>query len=231
MVLIDIERAIVIINHYHRRLPPPMKTIMQVRAHRQSRGFTLREIISKILFTGLLSVLFCLFAAQAHAAPKKMPSFKLPSVDGGAILDSDKYKGQGMVVHFFLGPATGFNPVMLPPIFIALQKKYGPKGFTVIGILMDKANDTGPLTDVSLGYMAKVSEALKKKGVNYPVVMGDYATAKAFGASASSGYEERMGGQPDTYLIDRKGNVIIRYLFENDWDVNRWDGFAEIVTR
>ena len=68
------------------------------------------------------------------------------------------------------------------PDFVELQKQYGDKGLTVIGVSLD---EQGP--DV-------VKKFVKQFGVNYPIVIGNEKAAEAYG---------RIDVIPTTFVIDR----------------------------
>ena len=77
------------------------------------------------------------------------------------------------------------------PGFIALQKKYQAKGLEVIGVSVDRG---GP---------AVVNAFAKENGINYTMLMSDQETETAYGGIRSI---------PTTFLIDREGNVVKKYL-------------------
>ena len=75
------------------------------------------------------------------------------------------------------------------PHFIAWQSKYQADGLSIIGVSMD--DDSAP-----------VKSFVRKRGLNYPVVLGDEKLGLAYGG---------VLGLPVTYLIDRKGIIRGRY--------------------
>jgi len=71
---------------------------------------------------------------DSNVAGKPEPDLKLKSVDGKDVSLAD-YKGKVVFVNFW---ATWCDPCRVEiPWLIAMQNKYGPKGFTVVGIAMD----------------------------------------------------------------------------------------------
>ncbi|MFZ5774053.1 MAG: TlpA disulfide reductase family protein [Thermodesulfobacteriota bacterium] len=142
--------------------------------------------LAKILLPALCLML-CLVAVPAQAAAK-MPRFALPSAEDGTTIDSNSYQGQALLVNFF---ATWCPPCRQEiPSLVSLQKEYGPKGFTVIGISTDQ------------GGSSLVAKFAKKMEINYPVVMSDSATPTAFGG---------ILGIPTSFLVNKEGNVVKRY--------------------
>jgi len=137
---------------------------------------------------------FCLVAlglllliAPAQAA-SPMPRFVLPSVIDGKAIDSATFKGKALLVNFW---ATWCPPCRKEiPSLIALQEKYGAKGFSVIGISTDQ------------GGSSLVAKFAQKMNINYPVVISDNDTPRNFG---------NILGIPTSFLVDKDGNVRKRY--------------------
>src|SRR5258708_1066765 len=99
-------------------------------------------------------------------------------------------KGKAVLVDFW---ATYCEPCKVEmPWFAELQKKYGPKGFQVIGVAMDDEDTAG-----------KISEFAKKLGVNYPILLGTEHVADLYGG---------IDGLPMSFFIDRSGKIVDRQL-------------------
>lgn len=113
-----------------------------------------------------------------------MPQFSLPSALNGAVVSSDEFKGKVVLVVFF---ATWCPPCLQEiPSLISLQEEYGVKGFSVVGLSVDK---DGP---------SVVRKLINKTGINYPVLMADSKTARGFGG---------ISGIPVSFLVDRQGII------------------------
>jgi thiol-disulfide isomerase/thioredoxin len=137
------------------------------------------------LIVGLLAVSA---AAQAPAS-----DFSLKTLDGKTMTLAE-HRGKVVLVNFW---ATWCIPCKVEmPILMSLQKTYGPKGFTVLGVSVD---DEG--AEVVKPWLAKNLFTLegKKQAINFPILLGsttmaeDYAEIFAF---------------PATFLVDQKGNVV-----------------------
>src|SRR5215472_11238579 len=76
------------------------------------------------------------------------------------------------------------------PGVVAIQKKYADKGFTVIGVSLDKQ---GP---------SVVRPFMRELGTNYPVVMGNTKIVGDYGFITAI---------PTTFVIDRRGDVVTAY--------------------
>jgi len=136
-------------------------------------------------------VAFCflsLFSPGASPAAVTLPEFALPSVTDGHVVSSEDFKGKVMLITFF---ATWCPPCRQEiPTLIELYREYGPKGFVVIGLSVDEG---GPRV---------VARLVKQEKINYPVLMADRATTRAFGG---------IVGIPTSFLVNRKGHVVKKY--------------------
>lgn len=119
----------------------------------------------------------------------KVPDFTLKRATDGKAVSSDEFKGKVRIIDFW---ATWCPPCRREiPDFIALQKQYGPKGLVVIGIAMDKQG------------ASVVAPFVKENGMTYPVLIADDQVGAAYGNIMS---------YPTTFLVDRDGNVVKRYI-------------------
>jgi cytochrome c biogenesis protein CcmG/thiol:disulfide interchange protein DsbE len=105
-----------------------------------------------------------------------------------------QYKGKVVLVNFW---ATWCDPCRVEiPWLIEMQQKYGPKGFTVLGIAMD---DEGK--SVVAPFLAKERFDVngQQLSMSYPIVIGNDAVADKFGG---------LLGYPTSFLISRDGKII-----------------------
>lgn len=124
-------------------------------------------------------------AAGAKAAPA--PGWKLQDLDGKTISSTD-LKGKVVILDFW---ATWCGPCRAEiPGLINLQKRYGKQGLAVIGVSVDQAASS------------EVKQFAQKAGVNYPVVLADDNTLRAFGG---------IEAIPTTFIIDREGRIVKRH--------------------
>jgi thiol-disulfide isomerase/thioredoxin len=118
------------------------------------------------------------------------PDFELQVLQGkGKTIQLSSLKGKAVIVNFW---ATYCDPCKIEMPWLAeLQKKYGPQGFQILGIVMD---DPGEKTIVDF---------TRKMGVNYPVLVGTEKVADLYGG---------IDGLPTTFFLDRDGKVVDRVL-------------------
>ncbi len=119
----------------------------------------------------------------------QMVQFKFDSLTDNTVVDSKELEGQVLLVTFF---ATWCPPCIQEiPTFIALQDAYSSKGFSVLAFSVDEG---GP---------APLHRLIEKYGINYPVLLADLDIARGFGG---------VSGIPVTFLVNRKGEIVKKYL-------------------
>jgi thiol-disulfide isomerase/thioredoxin len=133
---------------------------------------------------------------DSQVAGKPEPELKLKSVDGSDVLLAD-YKGKVVFVNFW---ATWCDPCRVEiPWLIAMQNKYGPKGFTVVGIAMDEEGKSvvAPFLDKE-----RFDVDGQKLPMNYPILLGTDEAADKFGG---------ILGYPSSFLISRDGKIVTKF--------------------
>jgi thiol-disulfide isomerase/thioredoxin len=139
-------------------------------------------------------------AGAMKAAPGKdvgapEPQLTLKDLNGKDVTLA-QYKGKVVLVNFW---ATWCEPCRFEiPWLIEMQKKYGAKGFIVLGVAMDEEGRSvvAPYVDKE-----RFDVSGNKAQMNYPIVLGDDAAADKFGG---------LLGYPTSVLIDRDGKQIQR---------------------
>ena len=116
---------------------------------------------------------------------KKAPAFTLKTEDGRKVSLAD-YKGKAVLVNFWATWCVSCKLEM--PWFVDLHKQYAAQGFEILGVNEDEAKDR-----------PEISKYTKKIGVNYPILIGNEAAAKAYGG---------IDVLPTSYYIGRDGKIV-----------------------
>ncbi|MDR3722431.1 MAG: TlpA disulfide reductase family protein [Candidatus Acidoferrales bacterium] len=107
------------------------------------------------------------------------------------------FKGKVVLVNFW---GTWCEPCRGEiPILIAMQQKYGPQGFTLLGAA---TNDEEKNVD-SFIHTTQFNVGGQEMLMNYPIVMGSDDISTKFGG---------LLGMPTSYLITRDGKIAKRYI-------------------
>jgi thiol-disulfide isomerase/thioredoxin len=115
------------------------------------------------------------------------PNFVWYDKTGKEISFSDVAKGKPVLLNFW---ATWCGPCIKEmPDLVALSEEYNAKGGLVIGISVDRDSDV----------LTLVSDFVKAKKVQYPIVIDNGDLENAFGG---------LRGIPTTFYIDKEGKIV-----------------------
>lgn len=125
------------------------------------------------------------------------PSVTIPTLEGKTVNLAD-YRGKVVLVNFW---GTFCAPCRIEmPWFIEFQRKYGERGFTILGVAMDVEGAA-----IVRPWIEK--ERFDVNGepaaVNYPILIGNDAIADRFGG---------LIGYPTTLVITRDGKIAKRFI-------------------
>jgi thiol-disulfide isomerase/thioredoxin len=123
----------------------------------------------------------------APEGPKKgeqAHDFTLKTLDGKE-LKLSSLQGKAVMINFW---ATWCEPCKIEtPWLVELQKKYGEKGFQILGVAVDDAGEKA------------IGEFARKMQMNYPVLLGTEKVADMYGG---------VDGLPTNFILDRSGKVV-----------------------
>jgi peroxiredoxin len=122
-------------------------------------------------------------AGERQAAPE----FALKDSSGKTV-KLKKLRGKVVLLDFWATWCHGCKEEI--PWFVEFERKYGKKGLTVVGVSLDEE-----------GWKI-VKPFIKETKVPYRILLGDEITAKKYG----------IENMPDTYLIDRRGQIAATYV-------------------
>ena len=148
-----------------------------------------RRTISILIAVTVFSFLMVSQVNQAISAEnKKAADFTLANLNGKTVKLSD-FKGKVIILDFW---ATHCPPCIQEiPDFVKLYNKYKDKGLVIIGVSLDR------------GDVEKVKRFCQNKGVNYPVVVGNYEVTKNYGG---------IRYIPTTFIIDKNRNIVKKFI-------------------
>jgi len=114
----------------------------------------------------------------------RAPDFELPSLDGSHVKLSE-LRGKPVLLNFW---ATWCAPCRVEmPWLVELDEKYRDRGLRIVGVSMD-----------DLGETQEVARFAKERGVKYQVLLGDSATADAYGG---------VRFMPQSFFINPSGKI------------------------
>ena len=138
--------------------------------------------------TRMIALPLLLAGSLLAADLKPAPGFALKDTSGKTVT-LKKYRGKVVLLDFWATWCTGCKQEM--PWFVEFQKKYASKGFAVVGVAMDED-----------GWKSLRPFLAAHPEFGYKMLLGDTDIAKRYGSAASL---------PDSFLIDKKGNLAESY--------------------
>jgi peroxiredoxin len=131
----------------------------------------------------------------AHA-----PGFELPSL-GGDLESLARYRGRVLFVNFW---ATWCAPCREEaPALQKLYEQLRPEGFSVLAVSIDDP-----------AARPKVEAFAEQLGLKFPILLDpDQRVYRAY----------QVFGVPETFLIDKEGRVVERFIGPKNWDDGRYE--------
>ena len=123
------------------------------------------------------------------------PDFVLPTLEGKNLRLFD-FEGKIIILDFW---ATHCPPCRKEiPDFIKLYNEYRDKGLVIIGVSLDRGNIKG------------LKRFCQNKGVNYPIVIGNYEVTESYGG---------IRYIPTTFIIDKDKSIVKKFTGYTSIDV------------
>jgi thiol-disulfide isomerase/thioredoxin len=132
-------------------------------------------------------------SAGTPSKPTEAPTVALKDLNDKDVTIQD-YKGRVVLVNFW---ATWCEPCKVEiPWMIEFQQKYGPRGFTLLGVSMDEDGKKAiqPFLDKE-----RFEVDGQKVPMSYPILLGNDAIADKFGG---------ILGLPTSMLFNREGKKV-----------------------
>jgi thiol-disulfide isomerase/thioredoxin len=131
--------------------------------------------------------------SSAPSKPVDAPTVAIKDLDGKDVTLQD-YKGKVVLVNFW---ATWCEPCKVEiPWMIEFQQKYGPRGFTLLGVSMD---EDGKKAIEPFLEKERFDVNGQKEAMSYPILLGSDAVADKFGG---------ILGLPTSMLFNRDGKKV-----------------------
>jgi peroxiredoxin len=113
----------------------------------------------------------------------------------GANFSTDDLRGKVVLVNFWATSCVACVAEM--PKMTETWRKYAPRGYEMVAVAM------------SYDHPNAVADFVRREALPFRVALdSDGAVAAAFGNVAVT---------PTTYLLDRRGHIVTRYVGEPDW--------------
>ena len=154
--------------------------------------------VSKFLVITIITLMLGACAeSSAIEIGETAPDFTLTDLSGNKVSLS-QFSGKVIILDFFASWCPPCRQEI--PDFISLQKSYGDKGFTMVGVALENVKEA--------------KEFSAKTGINYPVLIDDGKVSIQYGPVRSI---------PTTFVIDKDSKIAKVYIgyrskdvFEND---------------
>ncbi len=138
----------------------------------------------------VLSLVMVLSGCKGAAGPRigqVVPDFVLPRLDG-KVLKLSNYRGKIVMLNLW---ATWCPPCIAEmPLLNTIAERYGAKGLSVVGIAGDENADD-------------VRSFVQETPLRFDVLLDPHGAV---------GTEYGITGYPETFLIDREGKLLVKFV-------------------
>jgi thiol-disulfide isomerase/thioredoxin len=147
------------------------------------------KLVLATLAAGILAV-----SAYFILQPHRPATDALVTTLDGRIVPISEFKGRVVAVNFW---ATWCGSCLREmPKLAEAYRKYSPRGYEMVAVAVRDRPDA-------------VAEYAKRKSLPFPVALDAGEAARRFG---------NVRITPTTYLLDRHGRVVKRFVGEPDWN-------------
>lgn len=143
-------------------------------------------LIKTVILAAVLIFAAGYINAAAIEVGSEAPAFSLKDINGKQVSLSD-FKGKAVILDFFASWCPPCRQEV--PDFVELQKAYGGKDFTVVGVALVNAKDAKNFAG--------------EFGVNYPVLVDDGKVSDLYGPIRSI---------PTTFILDKNNKIVKMYI-------------------
>lgn len=151
----------------------------------------MKRLLGRILLTGILLLITSGLAAAFPKKGQPAPPFQVTALSGAQV-STASLQGKVYLVEFF---ATWCNPCQESiPSLVRLHRKYGSQGFQIIGLSIEEDGQR------------EVRDFIREKKISYPMALAGEKLQLSYGVRSV----------PAMFLVNRKGQVIERYLGFSD---------------
>ncbi|MGH9717188.1 MAG: TlpA family protein disulfide reductase [Candidatus Acidiferrales bacterium] len=153
-------------------------------------------LLAAVGFSGCSSKSSSTGATAASSSNQAEPSVTFKNLQGQDV-SLASFKGKVVLLNMWgtwCEPCRGEIPTL-----IQMQNDYNSKGFTVLGVATNDEVDRV----IPFVHNTKFDVGGKELTMNYPIVMGSDQISTAFGG---------LLGMPTSFLINRKGDIVKRYI-------------------
>ncbi|MCL4503915.1 MAG: TlpA family protein disulfide reductase [Deltaproteobacteria bacterium] len=151
-------------------------------------------------WTCLLMAILALFCLAVPAGAQSAPDFTLKDAVSGKNYSLKQFRGKVVVLNFYTYLCKPCKEEM--PALNQLNQEFKGQGLQVIGIGLDSTAE-------------QLRSLAQQLGTSYPVLVGNYDIAKAYG---------NVEFVPTTFIIDRQGNIAKKVT-----EAQSKEGFIKLI--
>jgi peroxiredoxin len=152
-------------------------------------------LMSKKLIFAVLAAAIAFVGARALLQPSSAPEVTFATLSGESVATSD-LRGKVLLVNFWATSCVSCVEEM--PRMAATYRKFAPRGYEMIAVAM------------SYDHPNQVAAFTRSRALPFKIALdGDGAIAKSFGDIRVT---------PTSFLIDKRGRILKRYLGEPEWN-------------